>query len=135
MEGCRLSFPVPMYLTFLKAKLHRARVTQVLPDYEGSCAIDEALLARAGIREFEQVHVYNVTNGQRLVTYAIRAPEGSGIVSLNGSAARAAVVGDVVIIAAYALLTEEEAAQHEPRLVYLDEANRIVRHRGPDRSA
>jgi aspartate 1-decarboxylase len=122
-----------MYLTVLKAKLHRARVTQVLPDYEGSCAIDAALLARAGIREFEQVHVYNVTNGRRLVTYAIVAPEGSGTVSLNGSAARAAVVGDVVIVAAYAIVTEEEAERHRPRLVYLDAENRIVRHHGPDR--
>lgn len=124
-----------MQITVLKAKLHRARVTQVLPDYEGSCAIDAALLARAGIREFEQVHVYNVTNGQRLVTYAILAPEGSGTVSLNGSAARAAVVGDVIIIAAYALLTPEEAGHHRPRLVYLDHENRITGHRGPDEGA
>jgi aspartate 1-decarboxylase len=124
-----------MQITVLKAKLHRARVTQVLPDYEGSCAIDAALLARAGIREFEQVHVYNVTNGQRLVTYAIVAPEGSGTVSLNGSAARAAVVGDVVIVAAYAIVTEEEAARHVPHLVYLDDANRVVRHRGRDTGA
>jgi aspartate 1-decarboxylase len=124
-----------MQITVLKAKLHRARVTQVLPDYEGSCAIDAALLARAGIREFEQVHVYNVTNGQRLVTYAIAAPEGSGTVSLNGSAARAAVVGDVVIVAAYAIVTEEEAARHVPHLVYLDDANRVVRHRGRDTGA
>jgi aspartate 1-decarboxylase len=124
-----------MQITVLKAKLHRARVTQVLPDYEGSCAIDAALLARAGIREFEQVHVYNVTNGQRLVTYAIVAPEGSGTVSLNGSAARAAVVGDVVIVAAYAIVTEEEAARHAPHLVYLDDANRVVRHRGRDTGA
>ncbi len=129
------SASTPMHLTVLKAKLHRAHVTQVLPDYEGSCAIDAVLLARAGIREFEQVHVYNVTNGQRLVTYAIVAPEGSGTVSLNGSAARAAVVGDVVIVAAYAMLTEEEAERHHPRLVYLDAANRIVRHRGPDTGA
>lgn len=124
-----------MFLTVLKAKLHRARVTQVLPDYEGSCAIDATLLARAGIREFEQVHVYNVTNGQRLVTYAILAPEGSGTVSLNGSAARAAVVGDIIIVAAYAIVSEEEATRHQPRLIYLDAHNRITGHRGADPGA
>ncbi len=116
-----------MHLTLLKCKLHRARVTHTELDYEGSCAIDGRLMDAAGIREYEQIHVYNLDNGERFTTYAIRAEAGSGIISLNGAAARKASPGDRVIICAYAAMDEAEAARHRPTLVYLDERNRIVR--------
>ena len=114
-----------MFRTLLKSKIHRARVTHCELHYEGSCAIDEDLLAAANLRENEQVHIWNVDNGERLVTYAIKAPRGSGIVSLNGSAARRAAVGDLVIIAAFALVAEAELDAAQPRLVFVDDANRI----------
>jgi aspartate 1-decarboxylase len=113
-----------MFRTLLKSKIHRARVTHCELHYEGSCAIDEDLLDAADIRENEQVHIWDVDNGERLVTYAIRAPRGSGIVSLNGSAARRAAVGDLVIIAAFALVAEDKADAVVPRLVFVDAANR-----------
>ncbi len=119
-----------MHIQLLKAKIHRATVTQVELDYEGSCAIDEALLEAAGIREFEQIHVYNIANGERFVTYAIRAERGSGVISVNGAAAHKARVGDLVIIAAYAGMDEAEAGNHRPRLVYPDALNRIERLAG-----
>lgn len=114
-----------MFRTLLKSKIHRAAVTHCELHYEGSCAIDEDLLDAADLRENEQVHVWNVDNGERLVTYAIKAPRGSGIVSLNGSAARRAAVGDLVIIAAFALVAEEKLDAAEPRLVFVDERNRM----------
>ena len=113
-----------MFRTFLKSKIHRARVTHCELHYEGSCAIDEDLLEAADIRENEQVHIWDVDNGERLVTYAIRAPRGSGIISLNGSAARRAAVGDLVIIAAFALVAEEKVDAVVPKLVFVDAANR-----------
>ncbi|MCU0294904.1 MAG: aspartate 1-decarboxylase, partial [Candidatus Nanopelagicales bacterium] len=116
-----------MILTLLKAKLHRARVTHAELEYEGSCAIDGALLEAARIHEYEQIQIYNVTNGERFTTYAIRARDGSGIVSVNGAAAHKASAGDVVIICAYASLDQSELARFQPRLVYLDEHNRITR--------
>lgn len=116
-----------MQLTLLKAKLHLATVTHSELWYEGSCAIDGYLLDRAGIREYEQIHIYNLTNGERFVTYAIRAEEHSGIVSVNGAAARLAVPGDRLIICSYALLSAEEARHFRPTLIYLDEKNRIER--------
>ncbi len=115
-----------MQSTMLKCKLHRARVTQVELEYEGSCAIDSRLLDSAGIREYEQIHVYNVSNGERFVTYAIRAEEGSGIISVNGAAARCAARGDIVVICAYANLNQQELANFKPTLVYVDEANSIT---------
>jgi len=114
-----------MNLTLLKAKIHRAHVTHAELHYEGSCAIDGKLLDISGIREYEQIHIWNVTNGERLVTYAIRADENSGIISINGSAARRAAPGDVIIIAAYAQLGEAEAAAFKPTLVYVDDKNRL----------
>ncbi len=111
----------------LKSKLHRVSVTASELDYEGSCAIDEALLEAADIREYERIEVYNVHNGERFSTYAIRARRGSGIVSVNGAAARKAAVRDVLIIATYATYNEVELATYEPRLVYVDDRNRIVR--------
>jgi len=111
----------------LKAKLHKACVTHAELDYEGSCAIDGNLLDTAGIREFEQIQIYNITNGERFTTYAIRAENGSGIISVNGAAAHKADVGDRVIICAYAGYSEAELLNHKPILVYLDEQNTILR--------
>jgi len=109
-----------MQYTMLKAKLHRARVTHSELEYEGSCAIDGTLLDAAGIREYEQIHIYNVSNGERFTTYAIRAEDGSGIVSVNGAAAHKAAPGDIVIICAYVTLDEKELAAYRPTLVYVD---------------
>lgn len=118
-----------MHLTMLKAKIHRARVTHAEVDYEGSCAIDDKLLEASGIREFEQIHVYNITSGARLVTYAIRADAGSGVISVNGAAAHRAKPGDLVIIASYAQLAEAEAAKFKPTMVYVDgERGNAIRH-------
>lgn len=116
-----------MQLNMLKCKLHRARVTHAELDYDGSCAIDGKLLDLAGILEFEQIDIYNITNGERFTTYAIRAEDGSGIISVNGAAAHRARVGDRVIIAAYSAMDEAAARSHKPRLVYCDEENRVVR--------
>ncbi|SDX70650.1 L-aspartate 1-decarboxylase [Allochromatium warmingii] len=116
-----------MHLTLLKCKLHRACVTHSEVDYEGSCAIDEELLELAGIREYEQIQIYNVTNGERFTTYAIRAEAGSRVISVNGAAAHKAAPGDRVIICAYATLSEAEADVFQPSLVYLNEHNRVMR--------
>jgi len=116
-----------MQSTMLKAKLHRARVTHSELEYEGSCAIDGLLLESTGIREYEQIQIYNVNNGERFTTYAIRAQDGSGIVSVNGAAARLAAPGDILIICAYAILNQQELASHRPRLVYVNQKNQIAR--------
>jgi aspartate 1-decarboxylase len=116
-----------MQLTMLKCKLHRARVTHSELDYDGSCAIDSRLLDLAGIMEFEQIQIYNIANGERFTTYAIKAEPGSGIISVNGAAAHKARVGDRVIICAYTAMDEGQARVFKPRLVYLDETNRVVR--------
>lgn len=116
-----------MQTTMLKAKLHRARVTHSELEYEGSCAIDGTLLDRAGIREYEQIQIYNVNNGARFTTYAIRAADGSGIVSVNGAAARHAAANDIVIICAYAVLNQNELINFHPTLVYVNERNEITR--------
>jgi len=113
--------------TMLKAKLHRACVTHSELDYEGSCAIDGDLLDFSGIREYEQIQIYNVTNGERFTTYAIRAEAGSKIISVNGAAAHKAAVGDCLIICAYCAYSEQELLNYRPRLVYLDETNTITR--------
>jgi len=118
-----------MQHTLLKAKLHRARVSHAELHYEGSCAIDGNLLDAAGIHEYEQIQIYNINNGERLTTYAIRAENGSGIVSVNGAAAHKAAVGDRVIICTYAVVDEHEIARFEPTLVYLNEHNRIIDRR------
>jgi len=116
-----------MQLTLLKGKLHQARVTHSELEYEGSCAIDSSLLQAAGIHEYEQIHIYNLRNGERFTTYAICAEAGSGIISVNGAAAHKADPGDRVIIAAYAELAQHEVANFKPSLVYLDENNNITR--------
>lgn len=115
-----------MHLNLLKAKIHRATVTHAELHYEGSCAIDGRLLDISGIREYEQIHVYNINSGHRFVTYAIRAEEGSGIISVNGAAAHCASVGDLVIICAYGHCDEAEAATFKPTLVYVDGDNRLT---------
>jgi len=116
-------------LTLLKAKLHQARVTHAELEYEGSCAIDAALLDAARIQEYEQIQIYNLANGERFITYAIRAEGGSGIISVNGAAAHRARPGQRIIICAYAQLEAQEARGFRPTLVYLDAANRITRIR------
>lgn len=114
-----------MQLNVLKAKIHRATVTHAELHYEGSCAIDGDLLDASGIHEYEQIHIYDVDNGERFVTYAIRAEPGSGIISVNGAAAHKARVGDLVIICAYGVLDQARMATHQPNLVYVDGDNRI----------
>lgn len=113
-----------MLKTLLQAKLHRVRVTEADLDYEGSCGIDELLLEASGIVEFQHLEIYNVTNGERFATYAIRAARGSGTISLNGAAARKAMVGDLLILCAYAQCSESELAAHQPVVVLVDEHNR-----------
>jgi aspartate 1-decarboxylase len=115
-----------MQLTLLKAKIHRATVTHAELHYEGSCAIDEHLLELSGIREYERIEIYNVNNGKRFATYAIRAEAGSGVISVNGAAAHKAEPGDLVIICAYGQCDEAEAARFKPRLVYVDRQNRMT---------
>src|SRR5210317_1608828 len=116
-----------MQITLLKSKLHHATVTHSELEYEGSCAIDGALLAAANIREYEQIQIYNLNNGERFTTYAIRAEAGSGVISVNGAAAHKANKGDRVIICAYARLSTHEVANFKPQLVYLDHANQVTR--------
>jgi len=126
-----------MQLTLLKTKLHRACVTHSELEYEGSCAIDSNLLEAAGIHEYEQIQIYNVANGERFTTYAIRAEAGSNIISVNGAAAHKASPGDRIIICAYTTMNEEEVAMFKPTLVYLDEKNDIIntRHAIPIQAA
>ncbi len=114
-----------MQSTMLKAKLHQARVTHAVLEYEGSCAIDGKLLDMAGIREYEQIQIYNIENGQRFTTYAIRGEENTGIISVNGAAAHLAEVGQRVIICAYADYTEAELINFKPRLIYMNEDNTV----------
>lgn len=116
-----------MLSTMLKGKLHMAAVTQAELWYDGSCAIDADLVELAGLSEFEQIDIYNVNNGERFTTYVILAERGSGTISMNGAAARRVQVGDRVIIGAYAQYDAAEMATHQPRLVYLDERNRVER--------
>jgi len=113
-----------MHRTFLRAKLHRACVTSADPDYEGSVSIDRALCRTAGLREFEQVDVYDITNGARFTTYVIYGEPGQ--LQINGAAARLVQPGDRVIVAAYAALTADEIDGHEATIVQLDDANRVV---------
>ncbi len=117
-----------MQRMMLKSKLHRVTVTQSELHYEGSCAIDEDLLDAADIAEYQQIEIWNVNNGERFTTYAIRAARGSGTISVNGAAARKAAPGDLLIIATFAMFNEIELAKFEPDLVYVDARNRIVNH-------
>ena len=117
-----------MQRTMLKSKLHRVTVTQAELHYEGSCAIDENLLDAADIREYQQIEIWNVDNGERFTTYAIKAERGSGTISVNGAAARKAAPGDLLIIATFAMYNEIELAKYAPDLVYVDARNRITHH-------
>lgn len=113
--------------TILKSKIHRATVTQADLNYEGSITIDAQLMREADILPFEQVQVLDVNNGNRLTTYAIEGESGSGQICINGAAARLVSPGDIVIVLTYSAMTDAEAREHEPQLVYVDERNRITR--------
>lgn len=116
-----------MFRTMLKSKIHRATVTDANVDYEGSITIDRDLMDAAALAPYEEVHVWNVANGERLVTYVIEGERGSGIVCVNGAAARRVHRGDIVIIACYALYAPEELKDFASGTVYVDRRNRIVR--------
>jgi aspartate 1-decarboxylase len=118
-----------MFRTLLKSKIHRASVTHCELHYEGSCAIDEDLLDAANIGENEQVHIWNINNGERFITYAIRAERGSRIISVNGSAARRASKGDLVIIATFAQVHEDAHKSFAPQLVFCNPNNTIQEQR------
>jgi len=109
----------------LKSKLHRAKVTDANLHYEGSITIDEELMEAANILPYEEVAIYNVNNGERFTTYAIKGKKGTGTICLNGAAARKAAVGDLIIIATYAIAGEEELQNWKPRCVLLDGENKI----------
>ena len=116
-----------MEITLLKAKIHRAVVKQADLDYVGSITIDAHLLRESGILEYEKVEIADITNGNRLETYAIAGEEGSGMICLNGAAAQLVNPGDTIIIMAYAYMTPEEAENHHPTVLFVDEDNNIVR--------
>ena len=116
-----------MNITLLKAKIHRAVVTQADLDYVGSITIDSGLLRESGILEYEKVEIADIDNGSRFVTYASAGEEGSGIICLNGAAAKCVNVGDKVIIMAYANMTPEEAKTHKPTVIFVNDHNQIVR--------
>ena len=115
-----------MEVTMLKGKIHRVKVTQAEVDYVGSITIDPELMSAAGIFEYEKVAVVDVTNGSRLETYTIAGEPGSGIICLNGAAAKLINKGDTAIIMAYAQMSPEEAAAFRPKVVFVDENNKIV---------
>ena len=115
-----------MQRVMLKSKLHRVTVTHSELEYEGSCAIDITLLEAANIREYEQINIYNITNGERFTTYAISAATNSGIISINGAAAHKANPGDKIIIATYGNYNEQELQKYQPLLVYVNSENEIT---------
>jgi aspartate 1-decarboxylase len=117
---------MPIRRSLFKSKIHRATVTDADLDYEGSITIDEQLMRAANILQYEHVHVWNVANGSRLETYALAGPEGSGVICLNGAAARHAQPGDKIIIATFADVDEAETAGWKPIVVRVDEKNRII---------
>lgn len=116
-----------MLIEMLKGKIHRTRVTQAELNYVGSVTIDRTLMDAAGILEYEKVQIADVDNGERLETYVIAGEAGSGVICLNGAAARCVSTGDKVIIMAYAQVTPEEAQSFKPKVVFVDDANRPVR--------
>lgn len=115
-----------MRRSFFKSKIHRATVTHADLDYEGSVSIDEALMDAAGIWDYEQVHIWNITRGTRITTYAIRGERNSGVICINGAAAHQNKPGDMVILATFAEMDESEARAHQPKVVLVDAKNRIV---------
>ena len=116
-----------MQIEILKSKIHRATVTQADINYVGSITIDEDLMKAANLIEFEKVHVLNINNGERIETYVIKGERGSGIICLNGAAARKFIVGDITIIASYAMMDFEEAKKFKPLLVFPDKNNRLTK--------
>jgi aspartate 1-decarboxylase len=114
-----------MFRTMMKSKIHRARVTDSNLDYEGSITIDETLMEAAEIIPYEQVQIYNVTNGERFTTYAIKGERNSGVICINGAAAHKARKNDIIIIATYGTYEEKELATFKPKKVYADDSNRI----------
>ncbi|BCS80629.1 aspartate 1-decarboxylase [Anaerocellum diazotrophicum] len=116
-----------MLIEVLKSKIHRATVTEANLNYVGSITIDEELMKAAGIFENEKVQVVNINNGERFETYVIRGEKGSGTICLNGAAARLVQVGDKIIIMAYCLLTMEEYYNYKPKIVFVDDKNKIIR--------
>ena len=118
-----------MQRIMLRAKLHRVTVTQCDLHYEGSCGIDTDLLDAANIREFEKIELYNINNGERFSTYAICGARGTGEISLNGAAARKALLGDLLIICTYAPMTDAEVQLHVPNVIFVDAANRMTSHK------
>ncbi|MGA2823018.1 MAG: aspartate 1-decarboxylase [Bacteroidales bacterium] len=116
-----------MQIEILKSKIHRATVTQTDINYIGSVTIDEDLMEAANLIEFEKVHVLNINNGERIETYVIKGEKGSGIICLNGAAARKFVAGDIIIIASYAMMDFEEAKKFMPRFVFPDKKNRLTK--------
>jgi len=113
-------------LTLLKSKIHRAKVTEANLNYEGSLTIDKILMDKAKILPYEAVHVFNISTGDRFITYAIEGEPGSGIICLNGAAARLGQPGDLVIIVSFVLLTEEECKDWKPIIVHVDENNKPI---------
>lgn len=118
-----------MYIRMLKSKIHRATVTESDLHYEGSITIDRATLDKAGILPYEMVDVYNINNGERFTTYAIEGKKGSGIIGINGAAARLAQKGDLVIICAYVHMEEKDGTKHKPTVVLMDSRNKIKKSR------
>ncbi|MGB8455291.1 MAG: aspartate 1-decarboxylase [Anaerocolumna sp.] len=116
-----------MYVTILKGKIHRATIVQAELDYVGSITVDADLLDAAGILEYEKVHIVDINNGNRFETYTISGERGSGLICLNGAAARCVQVKDKIIIMSYAQMTPEEAKGHNPSVLFVDEQNKIVR--------
>lgn len=116
-----------MLRNMLKSKIHRATVTHSHLDYEGSLSIDKDLMREVGLYPSERVHVYNINNGERFETYAIEGEAGSGVIGLNGAAARKGLVGDLIIIVTYGMYSDEELKNHEPKFVVLDKDNKIKR--------
>ncbi|MEZ0536293.1 aspartate 1-decarboxylase [Caldicellulosiruptoraceae bacterium PP1] len=116
-----------MLLTVLKSKIHRATVTEANLNYVGSVTIDEELMKQAEILEYEKVQIVNINNGERFETYVIKGEKGSGVICLNGAAARKAQVGDKVIIMAYCMLENSEYSSFEPRIIFVDEKNKIIK--------
>ncbi|HKI50314.1 MAG TPA: aspartate 1-decarboxylase [Desulfobacteria bacterium] len=119
-----------MQKIMLAAKLHRATVTDRNIEYEGSIQIDEALMEEVGISSYEQVHIYDINNGNRLITYVIPGERGSGIISVNGAAARLVERKDRIIIAAYGMIDENKSDDYQPRVLLLDESNKVVERQG-----
>ena len=115
-----------MLITICKSKIHRATITEANLNYEGSITIDHDLMVAADLIEYEKVQVANITNGERLETYVIKGEAGSGTICLNGAAARKANKGDLIIIISYGHIEKEKAAQYKPKIIKVDENNKII---------